>query len=68
MWNPVKGIRLALMGLLILGVASGLSLTGCSKGDDTMNNTGDRLFYDGVIPAIDTSIPENIETATFALG
>ena len=68
MGNLRKVTIVVVLGMFILGVVFSSSLLGCKKGDDIMGVTNGGVASDKGIPAIDASAPENIETATFALG
>jgi len=62
MWQKV--IRLTVVSAMILGAIFSLSVASCKKEATTDNG----IVSSGGIPAIDTSAPVNIKTATFALG
>ncbi|MFC1924507.1 hypothetical protein ACFLXA_04005 [Chloroflexota bacterium] len=59
-----KVIRLTVLGAMILGAIFSLGVASCKR-EATIDNG---IVSNRGIPAIDTSAPVNIETATFALG
>ncbi len=54
------------LSLLLVAFSLLIPLSGCNNSKET--ERGSSEVVEGSIPQIDAPIPENIETATFALG
>jgi hypothetical protein len=68
MWKLKTITIIAVLGVLTIGAAFSLSLTGCNREDNQVNPKNDTRLSEAAIPAIDAAAPIKTETATFALG
>lgn len=67
MKNGAKLAAILLSAAVLTGLA-GTVIFGCSKGDETVFQKENNGQTEKEIPPIDIAAPEDMETATFALG